>query len=275
MATAHGTGLVPKPLPMTPLEALTLLYSGLAQQGPGGDATTLVALRQLLGEPPSAWIAQRSGRREPPVALDLGCGAGRQTLVLAQALATPIVAVDQQQVFLKELAARAAGAGLAPWVKTLVADIGRLAMRDGTVDLVWSEGAAYSIGFDHALRTWSALLRPGGRMAVSECTWLVDEPPDEPREFWNAAYPAMRTASANMTAARAEGLSVIGHFTLPRECWWENYYVPLIERIERLEPAGDATLAAVLAETRREIDLYRRYGDTYGYEFYLLEKPAG
>jgi serine/threonine-protein kinase HipA len=40
----------------------------------------------------------------------------------------------------------------------------------------------------------------------------------------------------------------------------------------RLAPAADPELAAVIDETRREIALYRRYGDSYGYVFYLLRQ---
>lgn len=44
--------------------------------------------------------------------------------------------------------------------------------------------------------------------------------------------------------------------------------------MERLadEASADEELAAVLAETRREIEVYRRWGDTYGYVFYVLRR---
>ena len=35
---------------------------------------------------------------------------------------------------------------------------------------------------------------------------------------------------------------------------------------------ADAELAAVIGETRREIELYRRHEDVYGYVFYLLRR---
>ena len=57
---------------------------------------------------------------------------------------------------------------------------------------------------------------------------------------------------------------------LPFSAWWEEYYTPLLERVERLRPTADLALAAVLDETEREIDLFRRHGDSYGYVFYLL-----
>ena len=41
-----------------------------------------------------------------------------------------------------------------------------------------------------------------------------------------------------------------------------------------LRPTADADLAALLDETESEVDLYRRYGDAFGYVFYLL-RAAG
>ncbi|NRA02079.1 MAG: hypothetical protein HRU00_05690 [Myxococcales bacterium] len=54
------------------IEVFWKLHQGLPKQGPGSDASTRRALA-LVPELPSA-----------PRILDLGCGPGRQTLVLAR-----------------------------------------------------------------------------------------------------------------------------------------------------------------------------------------------
>ena len=76
----------------------------------------------------------------------------------------------------------------------------------------------------------------------------------------------------NLGRARRVGFDVIDHFTLPPEAWWRDYYMPLEERMAHLAPNADPQLAAVIEEARREIELYRRYGDSYGYVFYLLRR---
>ena len=82
----------------------------------------------------------------------------------------------------------------------------------------------------------------------------------------------MATVDENSRRAHAVGLEVLDTFALPALAWWNDYYTPLLERIERLRPTADARLGALLEETEREIDLFRRHGDSYGYVFYLLRK---
>ena len=79
----------------------------------------------------------------------------------------------------------------------------------------------------------------------------------------------------NIERTHAAGFDVIDHFTLPPEAWWDEYYTPLEQRMARLSPPADPELAAVIDETRREIELYRRYGDSYGYVFYLMRVEIG
>ncbi len=241
-------------------EAFWRVYDGLPRAGPGSDACTREALRRLSPLPPS------------PRVLDLGCGPGKQTLVLARALDTVITAVDLHAPFLRQLEAAAAAEGLEHRVHTRSADFGALTDAPGTVDLLWSEGAIYHLGWAGGLARWRPLLRDGGAMALSECTWLTDAPTAELAAFWREAYPTMGTVASNCEAARRSGLSVVDTFVLPPEAWWDGHYGPLEARMEALAPRTSEVpgLAAVLDEARKEIALYRRHGDAYGYVFYLL-----
>jgi serine/threonine-protein kinase HipA len=160
--------------------------------------------------------------------------------------------------------------GLAHLVETRRGDMGALDLPPGSVDLIWSEGAAYLLGFEDALRRWGLLLAPGGSMALTECTWLTDDPPDEARAFWRANYPAMGTVSENRRRAEGAGLEVIDSFALPAAAWWDDFYTPLLGRVAQLRPTATGELIGLLDETEREIDLYRKHGDSYGYVFYLL-----
>lgn len=241
-------------------EAIFRLFEGLPRQGPGSDACTREALRRLPALPAS------------PRVLDLGCGSGRSALVLAEELRTRVVAVDIHQPFLDQLKAAARKRGLKDLIETRCGDMAAPGVPAGSIDLVWSEGALYMLGFEDGLRLWRPLLAPGGCLAVSECSWLCAECPAEAVAFFRGAYPAMAGIEQNLERARAAGFDVIDHFTLPPEAWWDEYYVPLEERMARLAPDADPELAAVIAETQREIELYRRYSDSYGYVFYLMRR---
>jgi len=235
------------------------LYEGLPRQGPGSDELTLRALGSCGAIPPS------------PRVLDLGCGSGRQTLVLARALRSRVLALDNHAPFLRELERRAAEASLGDLVETRCADMGAPGVATGAFDLIWSEGAIYILGFENGLRTWRPLLAPGGRLAVTECSWLGDDPPVEVREFWQAAYPMMGSIPANCERARRVGFEVLDAFPLPASAWWDDYYRPLLARVQQLEPEArdNEVLAGAIAEVHQEIELFERYGATYGYVFYV------
>ncbi|HZI10683.1 MAG TPA: class I SAM-dependent methyltransferase [Myxococcus sp.] len=243
-------------------DAFFTLYSGLPRQGPGSDACTCEALRRLPALPPS------------PRVVDLGCGSGRQTLVLAEALRTHVLAVDLHAPFLEALAQEAHARGLHGLVETRCQDMGALELSPASVDLLWSEGAIYHLGFGPGLRRWRPLLAPNGVAAITECSWLTPHPPAEAARFWAQAYPSMASVPDNRATAQAEGYEVLDTFTLPPSAWWDDYYTPLLQRAERLRPTADAALREVIASTEGEVDLFRRHGDSYGYVFYLLRSPA-
>jgi serine/threonine-protein kinase HipA len=235
------------------------LYEGLSRAGPGSDRSTLEALDRCAG-----------ALRSHPRVLDLGCGPGPQTLVLAERLARPVLAVDIHQPFLDRLEATAKVRGLDQRIKTLCADMGNLDLEPGGFDLIWSEGAIYFLEFEAGLRLWRDFLAPDGIMVVSECSWLTDDRPSEVETFWRDAYPTMGSVAENRARAISAGFDLFDSFVLPASDWWDNYYTPLLARLAELRSEADAGLRAVIEDTEREIDLYRRYGDTYGYVFYLM-----
>lgn len=47
-----------------------------------------------------------------------------------------------------------------------------LPFSPGEFDVIWAEGSIYNIGFERGLREWRQYLKPGGIIAVTECSWL-------------------------------------------------------------------------------------------------------
>jgi SAM-dependent methyltransferase len=156
---------------MSERAAIDHLFSGLPQLGPGSDAKTKLMLHDLP-----------SGDRA--VIVDAGCGNGRQTLVLAGWFHQTVHAIDNHAPFLRAPEARAAEAGLAPFIQTHCLDMAEIPERFRDVDLRWSEGAAYNLGFTQALETWRDVLCPGGVLGVSELCWLTHDPPEAARQFF-------------------------------------------------------------------------------------------
>lgn len=142
--------------------------------------------------------------------------------------------------------------------------------RVTAVDLIWSEGAIYIMGFSAGLRAWRRLLRPRGVMVITEATWFTHSPSGPARRFWADACPAMTDVGACRRSALEEGYEVIATYRLPDEDWWREYYSPLTARLDALGSVEDGVLADVVAEERREIDLRRDHGDEYGYTGFVM-----
>ncbi len=239
------------------------LHAGLPREGPGDDASTERALR-LLPELPAQ-----------PRILDVGCGPGAQTLALARHTHGIVTAVDLHQPFLDELMRRALAAGLAESVQPRCASMDALTFEPESFDLVWSEGAIYIMGFERGLHAWQPFVRRGGYVVVSELSWLVDDPPEPARAFWNEAYPAMRTVADNRAIVERCGYERAGDFVLPKTAWLTDYYEPLARHIEAFERrhADDPAALRFAADQRREIELFDAHGDAYGYVFYAMRRP--
>lgn len=239
-----------------------LLHHDLPREGPGTDETTRAAIDRLPPLPESATV------------LDLGCGPGRQTIVLAKALRRPVTGVDLHRPYLERMMADAARDGIGDLVRARQEDFMRLSDPPESVDLIWSEGAAYAGGFADALNEWRRVLKPGGLCVVSELTWLTDDPPDEARDFWAEHYPDMATIAGNVRKAEGAGYHVLEHWVMSPTAWWPLYYTPLRQRCDELSPIAehDSALAGAIAGERREIDVFAGSNGSYSYVFYHLRK---
>ena len=233
------------------------LHQGLPREAPGNQECTRKAFSLLPHLPPK------------PSILDIGCGPGQQTIVLAQLTDGVITAVDTHEPFLEELKRRAIAQGVSEKVKPVNTSMFSLEFEAQSFDLIWSEGAIYIIGFDQGLKTWKPLLKTGGYLVVSELSWLQLNPPSEIREFWATNYPAMNLIEDNLKLIKAAGYREISHFILPESAWWDDYYTPLEQRITLLQTQYQDE--AILRQEQQEIDFYRIYSNWYGYVFYLMQ----
>jgi SAM-dependent methyltransferase len=175
---------------------------------------------------------------------------------------------------LRELRRRAEGLKRRSNIENICGSMFDLPFKSSSVDVVWSEGAMYIMGFENGLSNFRKLLKQRGLMAITELTWLADDQPEELLAFWNMVYPGMQGLQENLAAINVYGFVEIGHFVLPPQAWWENYYVPLKNRLDVIAERymNDTEALKLIDEIRLEIDLYRKYSEYYGYVFYVMQK---
>jgi trans-aconitate methyltransferase len=236
-----------------------LLFADMDKLSPGDDSVTLYVLRSL----PQHYFE---------VIVEAGCGAGRQTMLLAGELGTPIQAVDSYEPFLNRLEQRAKEKGVGHLVQTHCMDMKDISSAFPTIDLLWAEGAAYNIGFANALTTWSKAIKPDHFAVVSELCWLREKIPDAIEEFFRSGYPDMKSVPQNIAIAEAAGYKLFNTYTLPREAWVKNYYDVLEPRAKSLVNHSDIAVRGFAVETLKEIETFKISEDSYGYVFYVLQR---
>jgi hypothetical protein len=131
----------------------------------------------------------------------------------------------------------------------------------------------YIIGFERGLTEWNKFLNRDGFLVCSEVSWLTADPPFEAREFWSKSYPGMRSREENVETVRKCDYELIDSFVLD-ENDWNEYYRSMEKQTQELKTKYKEHRQAenVLDEQQSEIDLYRRYSESYGYVFYMMKK---
>jgi SAM-dependent methyltransferase len=187
------------------------------------------------------------------------------------------VAIDSHPPSFERLEAAVAERGLAQRIHPIVGDMARPGQPLGVFDLIWSEGALYNIGLRDALRVCHGLLRPGGYLAFTDAVWRKENPPPEVKAVFDLDYPTMGWLDDDVQAIRDGGFELVGHFPLPDEAWWEDFYTPMETRIAELRSgyAADVEALAILDQLAEEPEMHRRYSDFYAYEFFVTRRPVG
>ncbi len=237
-------------------------YSSVERQGPGSPEVTIKALSFIDNLSSESRIA------------DIGCGTGGQTMVLAQNAPGYITGIDLFPIFIELFNSNAAKLNLQVRIKGVIGSMDKLAFQNEELDLIWSEGAIYNIGFERGLNEWRKFLKAGGCIAVSEISWFTEERPAEIDEFWQDAYPEIDTIPNKVAQLMKAGYKPVATFILPEDCWTEHFYAPQVpaQKAFLKKHAGNKTAEEFVANQRHETQLYHKYKEYYGYVFYIGKK---
>lgn len=231
------------------------VFEVLDRWGPGSESDTIKALEKVPFSPKRI--------------LEIGCGRGIATTVLAKNSSATITSVDNDAPALNRLTERVKEAIVADRVTTCCASMTDLPFDEGSYDVIWSEGSAYVMGVTNALKAWRGLLRENGVLVISDLVWHRSKPNAGALAFWQKEYPDMTTAEVRIEQAEAAGYNVLDSFALSDEAW-KGYINPLQARVDQLKP--EMAESEALRDLDTELEIYRNNLGDFGYQMFVLKK---
>lgn len=204
---------------------------------------------------------------------DIGCGKGLQTFILSEATNSQIIAVDFIIDYIEYLEKELSIQKQVNRIFPVYAASGSLPFYNEEFDMIWSESIANKIGFEHILKKWNKYIKKNGYISVCSYCWLTDSPPGKITEYWGNKNNEIASISNRIIQLKNAGFTPIAHFVMPDECWW-NYFCPLEDNFNKFlqRHPNNPDAEKLIEEIDKEIDLYEKYGEHYGYVFFIGKK---
>jgi arsenite methyltransferase len=170
-------------------EVVRRAYAGI-DAGAGRPAAQRLYSEAELAALPSAAVDWALGVGNPvrhaalqpgEVVLDVGCGAGIDTILAARAVGPSgrAIGLDLLEEMCERARAHARDAGVAQWTEFVRGEMEDIPLPDSSVDVVISNGVInLSPRKSRVLAEIRRVLRPGGRISVADLT-VNDELPTE------------------------------------------------------------------------------------------------
>jgi arsenite methyltransferase len=158
--------------------------------GGGEDVATQLYSPEELAEVPAGAVAWALGVGNPvrhaglapgETVLDVGSGGGIDSILAAKRVGPSgrVVGLDLLDEMVERAEANARDAGVAEWTEFIRGEMEQIPLPDGSVDVVVSNGVInLSPRKTRVLAEIFRVLRPGGRVCVSDLTVEEDLPPE-------------------------------------------------------------------------------------------------
>lgn len=214
--------------------------------------------------------------------LDVGCGTGNPAVYLAGQRGCEVLGISTSKVGVARATKRAAEANLAGRARFEVRDGMATGLEDGSFDCVWVQESSHLMPRkDALLRECARLLRPGGRLALSDIILLREVPLQEmyviqddlvvlDKVFGKAA---MRGLPEYVRLAEQAGLRVVTTCDVSCQtqptvgCWRAN-------ADRRGSDAANLIGPEAVAEFRAACDILASFWlDRLGYGLLVAERP--
>jgi len=191
--------------------------------------------------------------QERPKILDIGCGSGIPTIELAKISNGEVIGIDIDQSCIDELNRKIIKEALSNRVKGINLSMFEMKFPDETFDIIWSEGAIRTIGFETCLKKWHRFLKRNGYLVI---------------------HCQIKDATNSLTNIPKQGYILKETVQLPFDAWWTEFYQPLEEKIHTLLHKYTKSLDALklLRQLQSEIIMVKKNPSIFISAFYIMKK---
>lgn len=231
------------------------VFETLESWGPNSEEDTTRAFKLL--------------NRSPKRILEIGCGKGNSTIVIANLSNAEIVSTDNENSALDKLEDKIRLHSLNNRITTECISMTELNFGTDKFDVIWAEASAYVMGIENALSKWKPLLKEGGVLVFSDLVWLTDKPSKESIDHWKSDYSDIQTVETRKSQIGKAGYELEQTFTVSEQAW-KDYYEPLQERLHEVAHAMKGSQA--INDIQNEVDLYKSRLGEFGYQFFICKR---
>lgn len=187
---------------------------------------------------------------DKPKILDVGCGTGVPTILLAELSGGEIDAFDIDERALAILDEKIKKKNLWDKIGTHILDMEKLPeglFDDKSFDIIWCEGALYTIKFKDALRDWKRYIKNRGYLVIH----------DDLGDYMD-----------KISKIESGGYELWGFFKFLEDVWWSKYYSP----IEKLIQEGSLEDSEDLIRTKNEIEMFKKNPKRFRSGYFIMRK---
>lgn len=231
------------------------VFETLESWGPNSEADTSRAYELLSTNPEKI--------------LEVGCGKGNSTMLLAKLSSAEIVATDNEQNALDKVEEKIKQNNLSERVSTKCISMTELDFGVEKFDVIWAEASAYVMGIENALKKWKSLIKDDGTLVFSDLVWLIDDPSQEAIDHWKSDYPDLQSVDTRRSQIEKAGYELQHTFTVSEQAW-KSYYEPLEQRLK--EVSSKMVGSQAVMDILKEVDLYKASLGEFGYQFFIAKK---